>query len=47
MVFTSVGHLINKEMLQDCHDKMDEDKKVGIDEITREEYVRKLDENCL
>lgn len=45
MVFTSVGHLINKEMLQDCHDKMDGDKAVGIDGITREEYARNLEEN--
>ena len=45
MVFTSVGHLINKEMLKDCHDKMDGDKAVGIDGITREEYARNLDEN--
>lgn len=45
MVFTSVGHLINKEMLKDCHEKMDGDKAVGIDGITKEEYGRNLDEN--
>lgn len=45
MVFTSVGHLINKEMLTDCHEKMDDDKAVGIDGITKEEYARNLDEN--
>lgn len=45
MVFTSVGHLINKEMLKDCHDKMDGDKASGIDGITKEEYARNLDEN--
>ena len=28
MVFTSIGHLINKEMLMDCHRKMDGDKAV-------------------
>ncbi len=27
MVFTSIGHLINKEMLKDCHEKMDGDMK--------------------
>ena len=27
MVFTSVGHLINKEMLKGCHEKMDGDKQ--------------------
>lgn len=45
MVFTSVGHLINKEMLKECHDKMEGDKAVGIDGITKEEYARNLEEN--
>lgn len=45
MVFTSVGHLINKEMLKDCHDMMDGDKAVGIDGINKEEYGRNLEEN--
>ena len=31
MVFTSLGHLINKEMLQSCHAQMDKEKAVGID----------------
>ena len=29
MVFTSIGHLINIEMLADCHIKMDGKKAVG------------------
>lgn len=45
MVFTSIGHLINKEMLKDCHEKMDGNKAVGIDGVTKEEYGRNLDEN--
>ena len=45
MVFTSVGHLINKEMLKDCHEKMNGDKAVGIDGTTKEEFSRKLEEN--
>lgn len=45
MVFTSVGHLINKELLKECHEKMDGDKAVGIDGVTKEEYDRKLEEN--
>lgn len=28
MIFTSIGHLINKEMLKSCHEEMDEDKGV-------------------
>lgn len=45
MVFTSVGHLINKELLKGCHEKMDGDKAVGIDGVTKEEYGRNLEEN--
>ena len=45
MVFTSIGHLINKEMLKSCHEAMDEEKAVGIDGVTKEEYSRNLDEN--
>jgi len=45
MVFTSIGHLINQELLRECHEKMDGDKAVGIDGITKEEYGRNLEEN--
>lgn len=45
MVFTSIGHLINKEMLKSCHEAMDGDKAVGIDGVTKEEYGLSLDEN--
>lgn len=45
MVFTSIGHLINRELLEECHKKMDGKKAVGIDGVTKEEYSRKLEEN--
>lgn len=45
MVFTSVGHMINKELLKECSVKMDGDKAVGIDGVTKEEYERDLDAN--
>ena len=45
MVFTSIGHLINKELLKECHEKMDGNKAVGIDRVTKEEYGRNLEEN--
>ena len=38
MVFTSIGHLINKDMLKSCHESMDKDKAVGIDGVTKEVY---------
>ena len=45
MVFTSLGHLINKEMLRDCHVQMDGDKAVGIDGVTKDEYGKNLETN--
>ena len=45
IVFTSIGHLIDKEMLMECHNKMEKDKAVGIDGVTKEEYGNNLDEN--
>ena len=45
MVFTSIAHLIDMDMLKGCHAKMDGHKAVGIDGVTKEEYGRKLEEN--
>ena len=45
IVFTSLYHLINCEMLRDCHNKMDGSKAVGIDGIRKEDYEKKLEEN--
>jgi group II intron reverse transcriptase/maturase len=45
MVFTSVGHLINKEMLKSCHESMDGDKAVGIDGVTKADYEVDIDKN--
>lgn len=45
MAFTSIGHLINKQMLRRCHDEMDGDKAVGIDGVTKEEYGAMLEKN--
>lgn len=45
MVFTSVAHLINVEMLEDCHKGMNGKKAVGIDGVTKDEYSINLKEN--
>ena len=45
LVFTSVGHLINKEMLKRCHEQMDGKEAAGIDGITKEDYEKNLEEN--
>ena len=43
--FTSLYHLIDAEMLKQCHKELDGIKAVGIDEVTKEEYGRNLDAN--
>lgn len=45
MVFNSIGHLINVELLKECHADMDGKKAVGIDGVTKEAYGRNLDAN--
>ena len=44
MVFTSIGHSLNEELLRECHEKMDGKKAVGIDGISKEEYGAHLEE---
>lgn len=44
-VFTSIYHLINKELLKECFDELDGNKAVGIDKITKNDYRLKLDYN--
>ena len=43
--FTSLYHLINKEMLLQCHRELDGNKAVGIDDITKREYSENLERN--
>lgn len=43
--FTSLYHLLNKEMLLKCHAELDANKASGIDWVTKEEYERNLEEN--
>ena len=43
MVFTSIGHLINKGLLKECHEGMDGKKAAGIDGMTKEAYGKNLD----
>lgn len=44
-IFTSLYHLLNEEMLTQCHKELNGKKAVGIDETTKAEYSIKLDEN--
>ena len=43
--FTSLYHLINAELLKQCHRELDGKKAVGIDEVTKEKYSEALDSN--
>ena len=45
MKFTSIGHLINKDLLYECQAKMEARKAAGIDGITKEDYEKNLSEN--
>ena len=44
-IFTSLYHLINKELLKECCIELDGNKAVGIDKITKNEYMNNLNEN--
>jgi len=43
--FTSLIHLINKEMILLCHKEMNGKKASGVDEITKAMYAENLEEN--
>ena len=45
MVFTSLYHLINEELLTECHDEMDGKKATGVDHITKAAYEENLEAN--
>jgi len=43
--FTSLYHLLNEEMLIECHHNLANNKATGIDGVTKEEYGENLEEN--
>jgi len=45
MVFTSLYHLINEELLRECHRELDGRKATGVDRVTKAEYEADLDGN--
>ena len=45
MVFTSIYHLINQDLLRQCHEEMDGKKAAGIDGVTKEDYASNLEAN--
>ena len=45
MVFTSLYHLINEDLLRECQKEMDGKKATGVDSVTKAMYEANLDEN--
>ena len=46
-IFTSVYHLINEDMLKQCHKELDGNKAVGIDKVTKDEYCLLYTSRCV
>jgi len=44
-IFTSLYHLINEELLKQCHKELDGNKAEGIDNVSKKEYAENLYEN--
>ena len=44
-VFTSIYHLINKELLEECFNELDGNKATGIDKVNKDEYRMNKGEN--
>ena len=44
-IFTSIYHLINKELLIQCHKELDGKKAKGIDGVTKAKYEENLEQN--
>lgn len=43
--FTSLAHLLNKQMLWDCHLELPANKATGVDQVTKAEYGKDLESN--
>ena len=44
-VFTSIYHLVNKELLMECFKELDGSKATGLDNITKDDYKQNLENN--
>lgn len=43
--FTSLVDLIDEELLKQCHQELNGNKSVGVDEVTKEKYQQNSDDN--
>lgn len=46
-VFTSLYHLLNREMLLQCHYVLDGNKAAGVDGMTKKEYAANIESNII
>lgn len=44
-IFTSIYHLLNEEMLKQCHKELNGHKATGLDGVTKADYEGNLEEN--
>lgn len=42
IIFTSIYHMIDRELLKECFDELNGNKAVGIDKVTKDEYFEEL-----
>lgn len=45
VIFNNLGHLIDKQLLQNIYQRIDRKKAVGLEGINKEQYGKKLNEN--
>ena len=45
IIFTSIYHLIDYELLKECYDELDGNKATGIDKVTKDIYCANLEDN--
>jgi Reverse transcriptase (RNA-dependent DNA polymerase) len=45
VVFSNLGHIIDLDLLRDCHRSLDGSKAVGIDGVTKDSYGKNLEAN--
>jgi len=45
MAFTSLYHLLNADLLRECHGETDGSKAAGVDRVTKDEYGANLEQN--
>ena len=43
--FTSLYHLLNEELLTQCHRELDGNKATGVDQVTKTAYEENLESN--